>query len=139
MRDLSNELSCFGTHTRRRACAYMFCAQVLRSPKPRMVVRGVARDLVGANPDAYARGESLTWWQVCTSHITKCYGVCIHSNICNICGMMNDMLKTSLAKESGRRSPSLNQHGIRVMVTIIANMQSSVKPKGSGQCASTPY
>ena len=31
-------------------------------PKPCMVNRGVARDLVGTNPDLYVRGGELTWW-----------------------------------------------------------------------------
>ena len=31
-------------------------------PKQRMVNRGVARDLVGANPDLYKKGNELTWW-----------------------------------------------------------------------------
>ena len=34
----------------------------LASPKPRMVNRGVALDLVAANPDLYVKGGELTWW-----------------------------------------------------------------------------
>ena len=30
--------------------------------KPRMLNRGVKKDLVGASPDAYAEDESLLWW-----------------------------------------------------------------------------
>jgi hypothetical protein len=30
--------------------------------KPCMVNRGVAQDLVGANPDLYVKGSELTWW-----------------------------------------------------------------------------
>jgi hypothetical protein len=34
----------------------------LATPKPRMVNRGVALDLVSANPDLYVKGGELTWW-----------------------------------------------------------------------------
>jgi hypothetical protein len=34
----------------------------LETPKPRMVNRGVARDLVAAHPELYAKGSELTWW-----------------------------------------------------------------------------
>ena len=34
----------------------------LATPKPRMVNRGVALDLVAANPDLYVKGGELTWW-----------------------------------------------------------------------------
>ena len=34
----------------------------LETPTPRMVNRGVARDLVAAHPELYAKGSELTWW-----------------------------------------------------------------------------
>ena len=34
----------------------------LETSKPRMVNRGVARDLVAAHPELYAKGSELTWW-----------------------------------------------------------------------------
>ena len=36
--------------------------RALCTGKPRMLNRGVKKDLVGASPDAYAEDESLLWW-----------------------------------------------------------------------------
>ena len=39
-----------------------FAGLAEETSKPCMVNRGVARDLVGANPDLYVKGSELTWW-----------------------------------------------------------------------------
>ena len=36
--------------------------RALRTGKPRMLNRGVKKDLVGSAPDDYAEEESLLWW-----------------------------------------------------------------------------